>query len=114
MNDLPADARQAAYSARCGSLVSQDAEAEMIEETARLFLDNQDPEGMAAIIAVETQVKFDFEFKGERPARISATTAISKRYFADQGRGPGVGCASRAGVPPRQGAAEADWAYRVL
>ena len=73
MNDLPTYARQAAYSARYGPGISRDSEAEVIEEMARLFLDNQDPEDISAIIALETQVEFDYYFRGEGLARISAT-----------------------------------------
>ena len=73
INDLPTYARQAAYSARYGPGVSRDTEAEIVEEMARLFLNNQDPEDVAAIIALETQIEFDYFYKGQGLARISAT-----------------------------------------
>ena len=73
MADLPTHARQAAYSARYGPGVSRDAEAEIVEEMARLFLANQDTEDISAILALETQIEFDYIFKDEPLARISAT-----------------------------------------
>ncbi len=73
LNDLPTYARQAAYSARYGPGVSRDSEAEIVEEMARLFLDNQHPEDVTAIIALESQIEFDYIYRGEGLARISAT-----------------------------------------
>ena len=69
MADLPTYARQAAYSARYGPGVSRDAEAELVEEMARLFLANQDPEDISAILALETQIEFDYisKAKDSRP-----------------------------------------------
>ena len=71
--DLPTYARQAAYAARYGPGVNRDSEAQTVEEMARLFLDHQDPEDIAAIVALETQIEFDYVFRGEGLARISAT-----------------------------------------
>ncbi len=73
MGDLPVYARQSAYAARYGPGVSRDAEAEVVEEMAQLFCDNQDPEDISAIQALETQIEFDYIFRGEGLARISAT-----------------------------------------
>lgn len=73
MDDLPTFARQSAYAARYGPGVSRDSEAEIVEEMARLFVGHQDPEDVHCIIALETQVEFDYFFRGEGLARISAT-----------------------------------------
>lgn len=73
LDDLPTYARQAAYAARYGPSVSRDSEAEVVGEMARLFLGNQDPEDVGAIVALETQIEFDYIYKGEGLARISAT-----------------------------------------
>lgn len=69
----PLYARQATYSARYGPGVSRDSEAETVEEMARLFCDHQDPEDVSAIQALETQIEFDYIYRGEGPARVSAT-----------------------------------------
>lgn len=73
MGDLPTFARQAAFAARYGPEVNRSAEAETVEEMARLFVDNQDPEDVSNILALETQVEFDYYFRDEPLARISST-----------------------------------------
>lgn len=73
MGDLPVYARQAAFAARYGPEVNRDSEAQTVEEMARLFVDHQDPGDIQSIVALETQIEFDYIYRGEGLARISAT-----------------------------------------
>ncbi len=73
MNDLEAYAETAMYAARYDRDTDRAVEVARVVEMARLFVDNQDPEDIEAIIALETQVEFDYCYKGERLVRIVAT-----------------------------------------
>lgn len=73
MGDLDAIARRAVYSARFGSNADRDRETHLVADAVRLFCDNQDPEDISAIIALETQIEFDYRYKGEGLACICST-----------------------------------------
>jgi len=73
MSDLEAFAESAVYAARYTPDVDRAVEVKRVVEMARLFCAHQDPEDIDAIIALETQVEFDYSYKGERLVRIGAT-----------------------------------------
>lgn len=75
MSDLEGYAESAVMAARYGRDVDRALEVQHVMGMARLFVENQDPEDIAdgVIVALETQVEFDYYFKGEALARIGAT-----------------------------------------
>ncbi len=73
MEDLDAMAREATWRARYEPGTDRDEEAARVTAAVRLFLDNQDPEDLWAILALETQIEFDYVYRGDPLARISCT-----------------------------------------
>jgi hypothetical protein len=71
--DLETYAQTAVHAARYDRNVDRAYEVKRVVEMAKLFCDSQDPEDIEAIIALETQVEFDYHFKGGGLARIAAT-----------------------------------------
>jgi hypothetical protein len=73
MADLEAYAATAVMAARYERDVDRRDEISRVVAMAELFCNNQDEEDVAAILALETQVEFDYSFKGEKLVRIAAT-----------------------------------------
>jgi hypothetical protein len=71
--DVEAFAQTAVHAARYDREIDKSYEVKRVVEMVKLFCDNQDEEDIAAIIALETQVEFDYKFKGQRLVRIAAT-----------------------------------------
>lgn len=73
MSDLEGYAEGAVMAARYQRDVDRVIEVERVMAMTHLFVGNQDPEDLEAIVALETQVEFDYKFKGQALARIGAT-----------------------------------------
>jgi len=66
-------AQQAVQAARYERGVDKDGEVKRVVEAVRLFCDNQDAEDVLSIQALETQIEFDYKYKGRKLVRMSAT-----------------------------------------
>ena len=70
--DLPAMAREAVYRARYDYGTDKYDETARVIAACKLFCDNQDREDIDAIIALETQIEFEYAYQGEPLCCISA------------------------------------------
>ena len=73
LGDLDTMAREATWRARFNAGTDREAEAAKVSSAVRLFLKNQDEEDLSAIVALETQIEFDYIFKGKPLACVSGT-----------------------------------------
>lgn len=73
LSDLEGYAETAVYAARYDRSVDRAVEVARVMGMAQLFVDNQDAEDVEAIIALESQVEFDYSFKGQKLIRIAST-----------------------------------------
>ena len=73
LSDLEGYAETAVHAARYDRSVDRELEVQRVMGMARLFCDNQDPEDVDAIIALETQVEFDYSYKSQKLIRIAST-----------------------------------------
>ncbi len=83
IKDVEAFAASAVYAARYERDVDREAEIAIVSAMTLLLVDNTDPEDLQAIIALETQSEFDYNYMGEPLVRIAGT--IDRVLIRDPG-----------------------------